>query len=368
MAHEEIGARLARLRALMEEKGMEAFVLLVQERANSEGCHYISGFRGSSAALIIEQRRTTLMTDGRYRTQAAEQSPFELVVQTELPLASWIAKAVADAGHRSVGYEADAISHRMFQTVFAPVRTEWIDATDLIPSLRRTKDATEVEAIRRAARIARDAYGRVLEDVRAGMTEAELDLRLFAEIRRGGAEKGWTHDEFIVASGPRGAMCHGRASGRAFEPGDTVTVDYGATVDGYMCDITRNFAVGRAQDRARELEGVLLRAHHEAAAALRPGAPCKDVDAVARKIVADAGYSKEFVHGLGHGLGLSIHEAPRLSFTSRDVLWPGDVVTIEPGIYIEGWGGLRIEDDYLITEDGAERLTEADDQALAVVG
>ena len=367
MAFEAIERRLAKLRAMMEEKGMDAFVLLVLERANAESCHYISGFRGSSAALVIDRKEATLVTDGRYRTQAAAQSPFKLVVQSDLTLAAWVAKAVSDAGWRTVGYESDKISHRMFETSFAPVRANWVDATDFIPSLRRAKDPAEAEAIKRAARIGRDAYGKMLERVAPGMTEQEFEIQLLAEIKRMGAEKGWAHDDFIVASGARGAMCHARATAKRFEAGDTVTVDYGAMVDGYMSDITRNFTLGRAQAKAREINDVLLRAHREAAAALRPGVPGREVDAVARRIIAEAGYGKDFVHGLGHGLGLSIHEAPRLAPTSKDVLQAGDVVTIEPGIYIEGWGGLRIEDDYLVTEGGAECLTVSDNQSLEEV-
>ncbi|MBQ9566234.1 MAG: aminopeptidase P family protein [Synergistaceae bacterium] len=367
MAFETIERRLAKLRGLMAEKGMNAFILLVLEGTNSESCHYISGFRGSSAALVIDAKEATLVTDGRYRTQAAAQSPFRLVVQSDMPLASWVAKAVSDAGWGTVGFEADKISHRMFQLSFEPVKTRWVDATDFIPGLRRCKDEPEVEAIKRAARIGRDAYGRMLERAKVGMTEAEFDSALLAEIKRMGAERGWANADFIVVSGVRGAMCHGRSSSKAFGEGDTVTVDYGAMVDGYMSDITRNFAVGHAQEKARELNSILLRAHRAAAAALRPGVTGKDADTVARKIITDAGYGRDFVHGLGHGLGLSIHEAPRLSQTSKDILQVGDVVTVEPGIYIEGWGGLRIEDDYLITEDGAECLTVNDNQSLEVI-
>ncbi|MCR5346780.1 MAG: Xaa-Pro peptidase family protein [Fretibacterium sp.] len=365
---ERVDHRLARLRELMAEKGMDAFVLMVLERANSESCHYISGFRGSSAALIIDKKEATLVTDGRYRTQAAAQSPFKLIVQSEMPLASFIAKAVSDAGWGTVGFESGNVSHRIFEVMFAPVKTQWVDATDFIPSLRRTKDASEVESIKKAARIGRDAYGAMLDQVQPGMTEVEFDSALLAEIKRRGAEKGWAHDDFIVASGKNGAMCHARATGKAFEDGDTVTVDYGAMVDGYMSDITRNFAVKHVQDKAREINAILLEAHHAAAAALRPGTAGKDVDAVARRIIINAGYGKDFVHGLGHGLGLAIHEAPRLAPLSKDVLQVGDVVTIEPGIYIEGWGGLRIEDDYLITEDGAECLTVNDNQSLGIAG
>ncbi len=163
-------------------------------------------------------------------------------------------------------------------------------------------------------------------------------------------------------------MCHARATAKKFEDGDIVTVDYGATFNGYISDITRNFAIGNASSKAKKINEILLNAHHAAAEALRPGISGKDVDAVARKIIADAGYGEYFAHGLGHGLGLEIHEAPRLSPTSKDILQVGDIVTVEPGIYIEGFGGLRIEDDYLITDSGAECLTIRDNQGLEIVG
>lgn len=363
-----VNGRLDRLRALMRERGADAFVLMVLERLNSESCHYISGFRGSSAALLIDGEDARLVTDGRYRTQAAKQSPFSLTVQSELPLPAYVARAVAEKGWRTVAFEAEKVSQALFEAVFRPLSARWVDGSTFIPSLRRSKDRVEADAIHRAAVIARNAYDSVLEQVSPGMTEVEFESRMLSEIKRLGGEKGWVHDDFIVASGERGAMCHARATCKPFESGDTVTFDYGVTVDGYMCDITRNFAVGHAQPRALELNDILLRAHREAAAALRPSIAGRDVDAVARKIITDAGYGKDFVHGLGHGLGLEIHEAPRLSAISKDILQVGDVVTIEPGIYIEGWGGLRIEDDYLITETGSECLSLPDNQSLRVVG
>jgi Xaa-Pro aminopeptidase len=368
MQSDAVRGRVEKLRALMREQKLDAFVLFVFERLNSESCHYISGFRGSSAALIIDGKREILVTDGRYQTQAAAQSPFTLSVQASVSLPEFVVHVVSESGYKTVGFESEKLFHGVVENVLKKARTEWKDASALIPSLRRTKDAGEAGAIRRAGVIARRAYDTALREVRAGMTEAEFDNRVLCEIKREGGEKGWTHDEFVVVSGERGAMCHGRATQRPFARGDTVTFDYGVTVDGYMCDITRNFAVGEAQRRAFDIDRVLFEAHHSAAAVLRPGVSGKDVDAVARKIIADAGYEKNFIHGLGHGLGLEIHEAPRLSFMSRDVLKAGDVVTIEPGIYIEGWGGLRVEDDYLVTEDGAECLTQSDDQRLRVVG
>jgi Xaa-Pro aminopeptidase len=352
---------------LMQEREMDAFVLIVLERLNSESCHYISGFRGSSAALIIDGKGEMLITDGRYQTQAALQSPFALTVQTNLSLPDFVANVVAEQGYKSVGFEAEKLFYTIAEGLQKKVPIHWKDASALIPFLRRTKDAGEADAIRRAGVIARKAYDKILSRVYVGMTEVEFESSLLHEIKMAGAEKGWSHDDFIVVSGERGAMCHGRATQKTFALGDTVTLDYGVMVEGYMCDITRNFAVGKAQKPAVEIDRILVQAHREAATVLRPGITGREVDAVARKIIADAGYEKNFIHGLGHGLGLEVHEAPRLSFLSKDTLKEGDVVTVEPGIYIEGWGGLRVEDDYLITPNGSECLTQSDDQHLRVV-
>ncbi|NLL35978.1 MAG: aminopeptidase P family protein [Fretibacterium sp.] len=368
MAFEVELRRLKEFRAAMKNKGMDAFVLFVLEGFNSEGCRYLSGFSGSSAALLIDECRAVLVTDGRYRTQAPAQSPFEVVIQSELPLPLYLAKAVRETEHwHKVGFEAEKVSHALYETVLRPSGAEWVDASALIASLRRSKDETEAEAIRKAAVIARQAYDKTLERVRPGMTEAEFESLLLYEIKNLGGERGWPHNDFIIASGLRGAMCHGRATQKPFELGEVVTVDYGATLGGYMSDITRNFALGQPDPRALEIDEILVRAHQAAAEALRPGLSGKEADAIARKVIADAGYGENFIHGLGHGLGLEIHEAPRLSLISKDVLQVGDVVTVEPGIYIEGWGGLRIEDDYLITEDGARCLSLSDDQHLRIL-
>ncbi|MBQ6772690.1 MAG: aminopeptidase P family protein [Synergistaceae bacterium] len=362
-----INQRLDKLRELMSAKNLDVFTLIVNERANSESCHYISGFRGSSAALIISRDESILITDGRYKTQSKNQSPFKIIIQNEKSLYEYVSQAVSESSYKRIGFEAEKISHADFTKYFAPVKAEWIDSSEMIKTLRRSKDPHEIELIRQAARIGREAYSNTLKKVYNGMTEVEFDIALMQEIKLLGAEKGWAHDDFIVASGERSAMCHAPATMKKFAQGETVTVDYGAMVEGYMSDITRNFALGSVSDKAREINDILIKAHHEAAKALRPGILGVEVDSIARKVIADSGYEKNFLHGLGHGLGLEVHEAPRLSPTSKDILQAGDVVTIEPGIYIEGWGGLRIEDDYLITPDGGECLTVNDNQNIEAV-
>ena len=363
-----IEARVEKLRELMQARNIDVFTLIVNERANSESCHYISGFRGSSAALIISHDDATLITDGRYKTQSKQQSPYKIIIQNEKSLNEYIAQIIRESNYRRVGFEAEKISHADFTKYFAPInKSEWIDASDMIKTLRRCKDPHEVELIRQAAVVGRQAYANTLQKIHDGMTEIEFDIALMQEIKLLGAEKGWAHDDFIVASGERSAMCHAPATMKKFAQGETVTVDYGAMVEGYMSDITRNFALGSVSDKAREINDILIKAHHEAVKALRPGISGVEVDSIARKVIADSGYGENFLHGLGHGLGLEVHEAPRLSPTSKDILQAGDVVTIEPGIYIEGWGGLRIEDDYLITPEGSECLTVNDNQNIEAV-
>lgn len=367
MHFDTVRDRVSKLRCLMKERDIDALVLMVFERFNTESCHYISGFRGSSAALIIDMKKEMLITDGRYRTQAAGQSPFELTVQTAFPLPDFVAKAVIENNYKVVGIESEKLFHSVFETSLKSVSVKWVDASSLIPSLRRAKGQEEIALIKKAGVLAREAYDRTLAQVRLGMTEAEFENRLSYEVKQVGAEKGWAHDDFIVVSGTRGALCHGRATDKVFQTGDIVTVDFGVMVEGYMSDITRNFAINKADEKALEIDKILVHAKTEAASAIRPGISGKEVDAIARDIIIKAGYEKNFVHGLGHGLGLEVHEAPRLSFVSKDILRAGDVVTVEPGIYIEGWGGMRVEDDYLVTDNGVECLTQSDDQHLRVI-
>ena len=366
MSFGHIERRLARLRERMAQDGLDALVLVVAERNNCESMEYITGFRGSSGAVIVSRDRSCLVTDGRYALQAKVQSPFELRMQGSGTLPEKTLEVLAEGRWQTAGYEANRLTVRLFEAL-KPAAPRWQDASALLPALRRTKDEVEVAAIRKAGSIAYAAYEKVLGQAAEGMTESDFNARLEYEVRAMGAERGWRLGTFLVASGERSALPHGAPTERRFRKGDLVVVDFGATVEGYMSDLTRTFSVGPLCEKARAMEAALLEAHITSAGAIRSGVPCKAVDAVARDILTERGFGPLFTHGLGHGLGLEIHEDPRLSQLSGDTLQEGDVVTVEPGAYIEGWGGMRIEDDYLVTAEGSECLSGGEGRAVAVI-
>jgi len=363
-----ITERIAKLRAHLSKHSLDAFVLFVDEGQNSESCRYISGFSGTNAALLIDQKRILLISDGRYQKQAEEQSPFEFILLSKCKSMEKDAiEIISESNYKCVGFEAEKISHYMYRSYLAKHPIRWEDASFIMPALRRTKDAGETAAIIKAGEIAFEAYSATIQETYPGMTEREFGSLLLYKITRMGGEKGWTHDDFVVVSGMRGSLPHGRATNKEFEMGDVVTVDFGVTIDGYMCDITRNFCIGKPSQKAEEISGLLSHAHLQSAKSLAPSESGQKIDSIARRIITDAGYGNQFAHGLGHGLGLEVHEPPRLSPRSKDILAAGDVVTIEPGIYIDGWGGMRIEDDYLITAEGVVCLTRNYDHSLRIV-
>ena len=366
MTSEQVRERLSRLRQKMAAEGTDVFVLVVTERYNSESMAYLSGFRGSSGAVLVSAEKEFLVTDGRYALQAADQSPFEIILQGSGTLQQKTAGILGKGGWKCAAFEGDRLSVSIFRTLEQAV-SSWKDCSHFLPSLRRCKDGEEAGIIRRAGAIAWESYLEVLATVREGMTENEFSALLEYTLRKNGAEGGWKGSRFIVASGERSALPHGIPTDRAFRRGDIVTVDFGATVEGYMSDLTRNFSLGPLSPKAEKIQSAVLEAHRAAVEAIRPGVEGNAVDAAARTVIEERGWGKHFSHGLGHGLGLEVHEAPRLSPSSKDILLEGDVVTVEPGIYIEDWGGMRIEDDYLVTAEGAVCLSGGKGLEAAVV-
>ena len=353
-----LNKRIDLLRKKLAAEQIDALVLIDSETAGWENLYYYSGFHGSSAVVVITQDHAVLVTDSRYLTQASQQSDLEIrpVVARESQVSSF-KRLMNEFGLKRCAYDGGMLSAKNYLALSA-LPVEWVDFTAQMAAQRRTKDDYEIALITKAADIASKAYLETLPLVKAGMTELEFSKLLELNIARHAGEGVWHKSKMIVASGLRSAMPQGVASVKPMETGDQVTVDYGAIYGSYMSDLTRNFSLGKVRDpEFLDIHEVLLKAHRDSAACLRPGAVGRDVHAVAQKIIADAGYGSYFGHGLGHSFGLEIHEMPHLSPTSEDILQPGDVVTIEPGIYIPGRGGLRVEDDYLITADGVRRIS-----------
>jgi Xaa-Pro aminopeptidase len=333
-------SRLERLRAGLEEP------LLV---SNGLNVRYLTGFDSSNAALLVEPDRVRLFSDFRYADAAREVQGVEFVETKRSLFAS-----LAELLDGRVGFEADAVPYGAWETLRRD-GLELIPRRGLVEGLRAVKEERELTAIRRAAEITSEAYARLAEEPFVGRTERELAWRLEEHFHELGAHA--PAFETIVASGPNGARPHARPTDRETVAGETVVVDAGALVDGYCADCTRTFATGPLPDELKDAYAACLEGQLAGLEAVRPGTTGVDADAAARGRIEAAGLGEEFGHGLGHGVGLDVHEAPRLSRESTDTLAAGNVVTVEPGIYLEGLGGIRIEDLVIVGEDGPEVLT-----------
>ena len=319
---------------------------------------YLTGFSGTSALLFVTARDVFLITDFRYQTQVrSEVGDLARVSVESQSLWTGLWTVLGQASYVEVaGFESSHIVYRDFQRLTeAGPRPRWRATTDLVESLRERKDATEIDRIRTAASMATSALAKTLPAIRPGMTELEVAGVLEKSIRDAGSEA--FPFPSIVASGPRSALPHARSSSRQIANGELLLMDFGAASDGYCADVTRTVVVGKASDEQRAVYDVVRRANELAAGEVRAGLRGREADALARDYIERCGYGEEFGHGLGHGLGIEVHEAPRLARTADGVLSPGAVVTIEPGIYRPGWGGVRIEDDVHLAPNGPELLT-----------
>ncbi|MHB1842717.1 MAG: M24 family metallopeptidase [Sulfobacillus sp.] len=330
-----------------------AQVAVITDPANRR---WLTGFTGSSGQVILRDGVAELITDGRYTIQAqAEVRPGVRVTTDSRRGAARLAEHLA--GHSGpVAVEADHLTVAQMADLERDLsRNTWVATRGVLANLRAVKDSDELAAIRQAFAVADRAFGELLPQVQPGARELDLALSLEGAIRRHeGCGLGFGS---IVVSGPRCALPHGQPSGRQLAVGDLVTIDWGATVGGYTSDCTRTLAVGQLHEPGRQIYQVVKAAMEAAIAAARPQTLGKDVHAAARAVIEAAGFGADFVHGTGHGLGLEIHEAPALGARSEDRLQVGMVVTFEPGIYIEGYGGVRIEQTGIITEGPVEILS-----------
>lgn len=346
----------------MEAEGLDA--LLVTHLPN---IRYLTGFTGSAALLLVRDDATILISDFRYASQAPVEVGAAAVVEID-QRSVWdrLGRVLGGDSTASVGIESQSLTVRDAGRLSSLTRARVVPTTDLVERQRAIKSPEEVAAIRAAAQLAQEALAEVLPGIRAGQTELEISSALEAALRRKGSE--WHPFPTIVASGPRSALPHARTSSRSITAGELLLVDFGAQVDGYCADLTRTMVVGgRADDRQRAVHGLVQAAQQRAIDHLRSGMPAREGDALAREVIVSRGFGEAFGHSLGHGLGLELHEAPRLAPHSETPLPPHAVVTVEPGVYFPGWGGVRLEDDVYLSPDGAERLSDGRTELLELV-
>lgn len=324
--------------------------------------YYYSGFTGTEATLILSKNENYIFTDSRYHIQARKQAlGFTLIDTAETSPTAFLKKQNV----HQVGIEENVMTvqeHQKLSQALEGVSLEGISG--LIREQRKQKDPSEIANIRRAAQIADLAFSYIIDKIAVGKTERELALELEFFMRKQGAEA--LSFETIFASGVRSAMPHGTASEKPLEYGDFITMDYGCVYGGYCSDMTRTVVLGHASEQQKEIYHIVQKAQQAAFEVIRPGVLARDVDKAARDIIIDAGYGKHFGHSLGHSLGLDIHELPSLSPKSEERLCANMLVTDEPGIYIEAFGGVRIEDLLLITENGCESLSSSPKELLEI--
>jgi Xaa-Pro aminopeptidase len=354
--------RQGALRAALEAEGLDG--LLVTHLPN---VRYLTGFSGSAALLLVHSQATVLVTDFRYAVQAPQEAGGVATVEVDQK-SVWdrLGRVLAGLPQGSLGIEAHSVTVKDAGRIGGLTRSRVVPAADHVERLRAVKSPEEVGSIRAAAELAHEALDEVLPTIRVGQTERDIGAGLEAALRRRGSE--WHPFPTIVASGPRSALPHARTSARPVGRGDWLLLDFGAQVDGYCADLTRTVVVGApADERQRTVYDLVRCAQGRALQHLRPGMTGREGDALARDVIAGRGFGEAFGHSLGHGLGLEVHEAPRLSPTSDALVPLGAVVTVEPGVYFPGWGGVRLEDDLYLGADGPELLSNGRTELVELV-
>jgi len=351
---------LDKLRARLADNGLDSVIV---SDLNTIG--WLTGFTGTFARVVVSPSSARFITDSRYTIQAGEEVSGIDIVSFASPTDGdeFTAEQARDLGVSKAGFESASVTYSQWQSW--STKMEGIELVPLkdLSDLRLVKSPAEVAKLRKACGLADAAFSHIQRLVQPGVTELDIALDLEFFIRRQGAEIAFPS---IVVSGERSARPHGKPSEKKLEVGDFVTFDFGARVEGYNSDITRTVVVGEASDRHREVYGAVLKAQLAALDAIKPGVAARDVDKVARDILGEYDLAKYFGHGLGHGLGRVVHDGGRLSPSSSDMIEVGQIWTVEPGTYIPGFGGVRIEDDVVVTEDGIEILTHSTKELLVL--
>ena len=345
--------RRDQLRKALRKSGVDAMLV-----TNYTNVTYLTGFTGDDSYLLLTPKEAIVISDPRYTTQLEEECPgLELETREPgVPILESVSKLIKRCKAQKLGVESTSITMAVFQAIRDKlVGTELVGLSQAVEELRMIKDKEEIERIRRAGVQAARAIDVIRASLTPDMTERQVAADLEHQIRRFGG-KGCSFPP-IVAVGTRAALPHARPTERRIGEADFVLIDWGANEGLYASDLTRVYATGKISPKLQKIYRVVLQAQLAGIEAIRPGVSCEEVDKAARSVIVKAGYGPQFGHGLGHGIGLEVHEAPRLARNQQTVLRPGMVVTVEPGIYLPDWGGVRIEDDVLVTRTGYEVLT-----------
>lgn len=362
--------RLTRLRERIAETKLDAFLVgaPVEDIFHTYAANrrYLSGFTGSTGWLLITADKAFIAADFRYVEQAERECPQFAVFRTTGGIEKWFPVIVSEAslGARRIGFEPGDITVATFQAIKksieampTPDRPKFLYAPPIVTQMRSIKETGEIDALQRAADLGDAAFSAVAQRIEPGWTERRVALEIESEARSLGAEA--LSFPTIVASGPHSAMPHAQPRDHAITDGDSVVIDMGVIVDGYCSDLTRTIVVGKPAPKFHEIYDIVLTAQRTAEELARTGMSGEEAHMLAHNVIIEAGYGENFGHGLGHGVGLLVHEAPRLARLSKDELKDGMVVTIEPGIYITGWGGIRIEDMAVLVGGKARVMTRA---------
>lgn len=344
--------KLTKLRAQLTDENLDGILV-----TNPYNRRYITGFTGTAGVALITEKEAIFITDFRYVTQAREETKGFTIVQHQKTIVEEIAKQIEVLGIKRLGFEENDVTYSTYTTYKSTFQTELVPTSDIIETIRLIKDDEELSVLREAAAVADKTFDHIVKFIQPGMREIEIANELEFHMRKLGATS--SSFDIIVASGYRSALPHGVASDKKVQEGELITMDFGALYQGYCSDITRTIAVGEISEDLRAIYDTVLEAQKRGVAGTKAGLTGKEADDLTRDYITEKGFGPYFGHSTGHGLGLEVHESPRLAPKAEQVLQPGMVVTIEPGIYIPETGGCRIEDDIVITENGNERLTHA---------
>ncbi|MFW7364277.1 M24 family metallopeptidase [Vagococcus fluvialis] len=349
--------RVNNLREQMKSEGISSFLI-----TSPYNLRYLTGFTGTTGLALIGLEEAFFITDFRYTEQAAKQCVGFEIVKNVGPILEVVADLVESKNIENLGFEESFVPFKQYVELEGLLEVDLIPVSGMVEELREVKDEEEIAIVEKACEIADKAFSHILTYIKPGMTEIQVANELDFYMRSLGASS--VSFETIVASGLRSAMPHGVASEKVIEQGDMITIDFGCYYNGYVSDMTRTISLGEPSDKLREIYNVVKEAQQKVLDVAKPGMTGVELDAVARDYIASKGYNEAFGHSTGHGIGLEIHEGPNVSKLAEKAFVPGNIITNEPGIYLPGIGGVRIEDDMLVTENGIKRLTHSEKELI----